>query len=120
MAIGNSICVDFDGVIHRYENNDYPAISSNPTPGAFEFLRSAVRHFDKVYIFSTRNWEPDGAQEMRTWMLKHGLEAAVVRKLAFPREKPPVILYIDDRGFQFTGTFPSIEYIKNFQPWNRQ
>jgi len=30
----------------------------------------------------------------------------------------PRAIYIDDRGYQFTGTFPSIEYISKFKPWN--
>jgi len=46
--------------------------------------------------------------------------ATVIRKIQFPLHKPPAFITIDDRAIQFTGTFPDVEEIKKFRPWNKQ
>lgn len=40
-----------------------------------------------------------------------------MKKLKFVATKVPVHAMIDDRGITFDGTWPSVETIKNFQPW---
>ena len=42
-----------------------------------------------------------------------------VKSLKFPWFKPPAIMTIDDRAFCFKGEFPSLDYIKDFKPWNK-
>lgn len=44
----------------------------------------------------------------------------LLRKIKFPTKKPPAFLQIDDRALTFTGTFPNVEEIKNFKPWNKK
>ena len=46
---------------------------------------------------------------------KAGRES-LVQNLKFER-KPLAYISIDDRATQFTGTFPSVQFIENFQPW---
>ena len=41
-------------------------------------------------------------------------------ELQFPTHKPPALLTIDDRAFQFKGEFPALDDIENFKPWNKQ
>jgi hypothetical protein len=35
-------------------------------------------------------------------------------------EKPAAMLYIDDRAYQFNGTFPSVDYVRDFLPWYKR
>ena len=113
--------VDFDGVINSYTSGwtgdkDLP---DPPVEGAFEFLTEAVKHFD-VYIFSTRCLHEGADIAMVAWMIRHGLDAEVLKHLTLTPKKHPAILTIDDRGFCFKGAFPTMEFIKNFKPWNKQ
>lgn len=41
----------------------------------------------------------------------------LVRKIKFPKCKPPAFLTIDDRAWTFTGKFPDFLEIHNFKPW---
>jgi hypothetical protein len=113
------ICVDFDGVLHANTHGFSSGIMDKAVPGALDFLREAVRHFT-VHIFSSRNLLPNGTEDIKAWLTKQGLEASVLKKLTFTREKVPARIYIDDRAFHFTGTFPSVGYIKNFKPWDTE
>ena len=44
----------------------------------------------------------------------------IVKQIKFPRHKPPALVTIDDRAFQFNGTWPSMGVLKHFKPWNKQ
>ena len=39
---------------------------------------------------------------------------------SFSSEKPPAMVTIDDRALTFDGTWPAIEMLKAFQPWNKR
>ena len=128
-----SIAVDFDGVIHQYVSKWTKAteISDPPMPGAFEWLQEMVKHFD-VVIFSARltphpkgdgtlDWETaNKAKEMmRVWFRNHGMPEHAIDELVFWQQpgKPTALVYIDDRGFRFEGTFPSKKQIHQLRPW---
>jgi hypothetical protein len=124
-----SVCVDFDGVIHSYNSGWKAAhiIPDGPVPGALEWLEEAAKHFT-VNIFSARSNQPGGIDAMKRWLRQHAtnhfdFDPVQVNRfmaaLRFPTEKPPSVLYIDDRGFCFRGTFPSIEDVNSFRPWNK-
>jgi hypothetical protein len=127
MAKKKSIVLDFDGVLHSYTSKfRFPwIIPDPPVDGAMQFLQEAVKTLT-VRIFSTRSSNERGLKAMQDWILRWGVEQcgedfkATFKKLKFPNGgKPQGHLYIDDRGLQFNGTFPSIEYIENFKPWNK-
>lgn len=120
MADKPTIIVDFDGVIHSYTSGWKGAdvIPDEPVPGAFKFLGNALGHFN-VAIFSSRSHQHGGIPAMQQWFKEHGFDPGWAL-LKFPTEKPPAILSIDDRAFLFEGTFPSMEFIKQFQPWNKK
>jgi len=40
--------------------------------------------------------------------------------LDFPREKPPAFITLDDRAAQFNGTWPDIQGLLAFRPWNKK
>lgn len=129
-----TIAVDFDGVIHQYTTKqkgewDPLYIPDPPMPGAFDWLKGMVKHF-KVVIYSARftprgNTEADWAEAVdakeavRGWMLKYGLQAMVLHQLEFWMSpgKPTALVYIDDRGFRFEGTFPTKNQIHQLKPW---
>jgi len=41
-------------------------------------------------------------------------------KISWPTRKPPAYVTIDDRAIQFTGEWPTLDDIQNFQPWYRR
>lgn len=137
------LCMDFDGVIHSYTSGWVTAtfIPDPPVPGAIPFLHSAISHFD-VCIFSSRSKEEGGIQAMSTWLeywtrKQEGWSVEwqnyVINELCLPYcnkrgdrmppwpvSKPAAFLTIDDRGWQFDGTWPSMEQLLAFKPWNKQ
>lgn len=116
-----TLCVDFDGVLHSYTSPWAGAevIPDPPVPGAFAFLAAAVVRF-RVAVFSARSHQPGGIDAMRRWFAAHGLPGHALDALEFPTEKPQAIVYLDDRGWRFDGTWPSLDELAAFQPWNRR
>lgn len=43
----------------------------------------------------------------------------IMKKISFPKYKPPAILTIDDRAITFKGKWPTLNQIKNFKTWNK-
>lgn len=115
-----NLIVDFDGVIHSYTSGWQGAdeIPDPPVPGAAEWLAEAVEHFT-INIHSSRTHQSGGVRAMKEYCaLEFG--HAIAEQLHFPDHKPPAILTIDDRVFRFEGLWPTIDEIKNFQPWNKK
>jgi len=117
------LSVDFDGVIHSYTSKWIGAhvIPDPPVDGAIQWIRDVIdsKQF-AVHIFSSRNAQIGGVQAMNKYLIKHGLEETYLRKIRFPARKPPAHLTIDDRGYHFDGTFPSVMWRAAFTPWNRK
>lgn len=115
------LCIDFDGVLHSYTTPWAAStlIPDPPVPGAIEFLRAALERFD-ISVFSVRNEDVGGPEAMEAWLTLHGLTADEANRLEFPTHKPKAHIYLDDRGWQFNGTFPTLDEIEVFLPWNRR
>ena len=130
------LCLDFDGVCHSYTSGwKGAAVISDPAvPGLVAFLRKAVKHFD-VQIFSSRSNQEGGIEAMKNW-LKYEIadhfdctfggspnDAARADELfdviKWPTEKPAAMITIDDRAITFNGTWPDVQTLKEFQPWNK-
>lgn len=43
-----------------------------------------------------------------------------IEDVRFANEKPAAMVTIDDRALTFDGTWPDIEVLKAFQPWNKR
>ena len=138
-----TIAVDFDAVIHSYESRWVNAhtIPDFPVPGAIAWLADMAQHFD-IVINSTRCKTWRGRRAMRAWLVEHfrdylwpkatghSWEAAdkdnirAAKKLVggFRFDKKPIaLIYIDDRGYRFTGAnFPTAEQIHRARPWNKE
>ncbi len=118
------LCLDFDGVIHSYTSGWKGAdvIPDPPVEGAIDFISRALEHF-KVMIFSSRSGHPDGIYAMRKWLRRYWLEAGFPgdreMEIEWPKEKPAAFITIDDRALTFDGTWPEIETLKAFKPWNK-
>ncbi len=104
------------------------------------FIKKAVEDFD-VQIFSSRSNQSGGIDAMQDWLREHMVthfvheemgdqgpldvhamaDAAteITRQVSWPTEKPPAMVSIDDRCLTFTGSWPAIEDLKAFKPWNK-
>ncbi len=116
------LCLDFDGTIHAYESGWHGAdvIPDEPVEGAFAFIREAMEQFD-VHVFSARSGLPGGVEAMKAWFIRHGWEEDTLGQpagITFPTSKPPAHVSIDDRAINFTGSWPTIQSLKDFRPWN--
>lgn len=119
MSFLKTVCVDFDGVIHAFTSpwTHGREIHDGPVPGAIDFLHELGKYF-KVVILSSRVNDSGGETAIREWLKQYGM--LTYKVIEITDTKPPAALYIDDRAYCFEGTFPSIQEIKNFKPWNKR
>ena len=115
------ICIDFDGVIHSYTSPwvDEVTIPDPPVEGSFEAIADYIRAGFRVAVYSSRSYRVEAAQAMMRWFREHGMRPKVLDHVEFPPYKPGAVLYIDDRGYHFTGKFPPVEFINSFRTWNK-
>lgn len=126
------LCLDFDGVIHKYTSGWKGAtvISDSATPGFFEWAERAAQHFQLV-IYSSRSKEPAAIEAMQFWLQAerirwregggtHKIEAPL--SFEFASEKPAAFLTIDDRAITFQGDWSMLEpeALLAFKPWNKK
>lgn len=123
-----TIAVDFDGVIHSYSSK-WTTPEEIPDPivdGAIEFLLAALGAGCEVVIYSTRAATESGRDAIRQWLRREAGGAwwptpagPGIESVKVSGEKPPAIVYLDDRAWRFDGTFPPIADLLAFKPWNR-
>lgn len=124
------LCLDFDGVIHSYASGWKGAdvIPDPPVDGAMKFIWDATEHF-RVAIFSSRSNQIGGMSAMKAWLYVHfrdywGTHATQaddkLSEIEWPCEKPAAMITLDDRALTFDGTWPAIEALKEFKPWNKR
>lgn len=97
--VRSTICLDFDGVIHSYKSGWCGAgvIPDEPVHGtrtAIERLRKSFR----VVVHSARCHSEEGRKAIADWLAKHDI---VVDEIC--ENKPPAMVYVDDRAVQFRG-----------------
>jgi hypothetical protein len=123
------LCLDFDGVLHSYTSGWKGArnIPDPPVPGAMQFLWDATEHFT-VAILSSRSNHWFGRSAMRWWLEQHfyrvfdhdTVSDDKLSSILWPLHKPSAFVTIDDRALTFDGTWPTIDTIKKFKPWNKR
>lgn len=132
------LCLDFDGVLHSYTSGWKGAdvIPDPPVAKMVPFLERAIAEFD-VQIFSSRTGQTGGVDAMKAWLTVHvtrhfdcenhggapdeaARAYAILDAITFPTEKPPAMVTLDDRAIQFNGEWPSIAWLKAFQPWYKR
>jgi hypothetical protein len=126
------ICIDFDGVIHSYEDGWRDGeIYGNATPGFFAWAIKAKDHFELV-IYSSRSKTPEGISAMREAIGKWSIDAIhngevpsdfvwpeLFDRLDFSDVKPPAFLTIDDRAICFKGNWAALDpaELTMFRTW---
>lgn len=117
MSRGQTICLDFDGVLHSYTSGwNGPVPTDPPTEGAQAFVFALRDHGYDVVIQTTRANTAQGLMATVEWLKVHGFPD----NLDVTHEKVPALLYVDDRGYRFEGDFGAVLKfaLGNKQPWN--
>lgn len=112
-----TVVFDFDGVIHSYTSGwkGISNIPDPPVPGIDKALKEIHDAGYEVVIVSTRCSNVFGLMAINTWLKDYGLYQYVDKIL---KEKPPAIVYIDDRAICFDGKPDNLlEQIESFKPW---
>lgn len=119
------LCIDFDGVIHRYSKGwQEGAIYDNVTDGFFDWAARAKQYF-KLVIYSSRSKTPEGVENMKHWLRdqlrRREPEGIGFEDFEFAHEKPAAFLTIDDRAVCFEGKWDGIDMdpsvLRLFKPW---
>lgn len=131
------LCIDFDGVINSYTSGwkGTDVIPDPPVPGAIEALLGYMDHFTVCLVTSRFNaWQEDPQTPqyaVTAWLRDNGVPVDKINRFAdtgplqegkinFCTSRPAAVLTIDDRGWTFDGTFPSVEQIKAFRTWQKR
>jgi len=112
-----TVVFDFDGVIHSYTSGwKGPDIIPDPPVFGIQEAIVGIRAAGyEVVVVSTRCATAEGRRAVSAWLNKHGIEVDGVRT-----EKPPAIVYIDDRAICFDGDPATLlDKIRTFKPWNK-
>lgn len=125
MTAKKILVLDFDGVVHSYVSPwvDSHVIADAPVPGALDFIRRALDVFD-VQIYSSRSASSTGRTAMQGWLLDHAMQLdkddySWVFNVKWPDTKPPAHITLDDRVWCFTGSWPPLDELLKFKPWNK-
>jgi len=121
------IAVDFNGVIHDHRDGvrGFCEPGSPAIPGAIDWLSSMCDTFD-VFLVSASFAKADYILAAKKWLAVQGIPLAWSipqypgrSRLTLTPFKPVSLIFLDDRGVCFRGTFPTVNEIKSFKPWNR-
>ena len=115
-----TLAIDFDGVLSAYTGWKGELELDPPLPGAIEALREYLEHYI-VVVFTTRAATQAGRDALSHWFVDAGFSEFELLsregKFTVSDTKPPAWLYIDDRCYLFTGTFPTVNEIDDFKPY---
>ena len=115
-----TVVFDFDGVIHSYTSGwqGETKIDDPPVPGIDRALQDMRDAGYEVVIVSTRCSSALGRMAIENWLDMYGLTHLVDRVC---KEKPPAIVYVDDRAICFDGHPETlVEKVRNFNPWYKE
>lgn len=116
-----TICLDFDGVIHAYTSGWQGDVTVIPD-GHVEGVHAALAWLNEAFVikvYSTRCMEPRGRDAVERWLVANKIEFDEVCS-----SKPPAVLYVDDRGYRFDGDWNTlIAFLAKkelLDPWNKK
>lgn len=113
-----TVVFDFDGVIHSYRSGwqGNHIIPDPPVPGIKEAIDEIRAAGYEVVVVSTRCASPFGRDAIKAYLSANGITVDSVQT-----EKPPAIVYIDDRAICFDGKPETLlGKIQTFKPWNKK
>lgn len=113
-----TICFDFDGVLHSYTSG-WKGVNIIPDePVDIELMKVELEKLKVNYdlvIYSTRAETDDGIKAIWNWLDKYGLSSYFSEIYS---TKPRAKCYIDDRAITFNGLWDGISNrILNFKTW---
>lgn len=111
-----TVAFDFDGVIHSYTSGWQGAavVPDPPVPGIKESIEALRAAGYEVVVVSSRANTEEGCAAINNFLKEHEIIADMVTN-----NKPPALVYVDDRAICFDGKVESlVEKIINFRPWN--
>lgn len=118
--VKKTVVFDFDGVIHSYTSGwkGETNIPDPPVDGIQEALKKIHDNGYEIVIVSTRCKTAAGRMAIENWLDMYGMTQDVDRVC---KEKPPAIVYIDDRAICFDGNSKDLlRKIKNFKTWQSE
>lgn len=110
-----TVVFDFDGVIHSYTSGwqGKCVIADKPVDGIAEAITDIRNAGYEVVVVSTRCRTSWGRKAVEEWLKVNGIEVDGVQM-----EKPPAVVYVDDRAICFDGKVEGLlDKIENFVPW---
>jgi hypothetical protein len=135
------LSIDIDGTAYSYLEG-YKGdthIEGPPNPGFTEIMAQYVKQFTVVLIssrFNSVRTRRPAMQAVTDWLRHHEIPGSEIVyhwndwhdwSNAFDEEciilcasRPPSLRTIDDRGYHFTGTWPTVQELTNFKVWNKQ
>ncbi len=96
--MGGVIALDFDGVLAEYAGWKGEDVTGSPIQGAREFVLSLLGKGYGAVMYTCRR-----ADVVERWLRDNGFPL-----LAVSDTKPQALLYVDDRGFRFTGDWADV------------
>ncbi len=123
----NIIALDFDGVIHRHRATWTAPheINDGVVDGAFEFMERVLLVGFDIVVFSARARDPMAGVAISRWLVEHWIYSGRDPRLlensgvSVTSTKPHAFIYIDDRGWHFKGTFPTLDELHAFESWTK-
>lgn len=118
--MNQTVVFDFDGVVHSYISGwKGKNVVSDPPVDGFEIaLKEIYSAGYKIAIVSSRCDTVDGRTAIWNWLKEYEMDKYVDVVCA---EKPPAVVYIDDRAICFDGHPETLlDQIKNFHPWYKK
>jgi hypothetical protein len=91
MEVKKNVCVDFDGVLAKYDGWKGATVIGDPFPGVKEFMDELSKKYD-VIVHTTRANEPEGWQAVYLWLINNNIKYYKILP------KPIAVAYIDDRA----------------------
>jgi hypothetical protein len=114
----STIAIDFDGVLSNYTGwKGHEAPFDPPVDGAIKAIRDYQDAGLTVCVFTARADSAKSTSRIQQWLLDNGLEYRRAQQVTITSTKPPAVVYLDDRAWQFMGFFPTPEEIKNYKTW---
>lgn len=104
MRARQTVCLDFDGVLHSYRSGWCGAhvIPDPPIHGTREAV-ARLRQQYRVAVHSSRCHTKEGRLAVESWLQRHDI---VVDEVC--EHKPPALVYVDDRAIRFRGVWDDV------------
>lgn len=112
--VKKTIVFDFDGVIHSYSSGwqGIDVIPDAPNADVKEVIERLRAEGYEVIVASTRCRELPGMTAILDYLNKHDISVDGIAS-----EKPPALVYVDDRAVCYRPEIDLHKKIVNFQPW---